>query len=77
MFDREKTSRIEIVRQAAEEDCARLCEGMMPQCAYEVIANKKLQPYVFAAALPNLVEHGRRNIRNIIIIGSANCGKTF
>ena len=76
-MDRAKTSRMEIVRKAAEEDCAQQCEGMMPQCAYEVIANKKLQPYVFAAALPNLVEHGRGKIRNIIIIGSANCGKTF
>ena len=42
-----------------------LLNGMWLRCGYE------------AAALRDLTERGRGKIRNIMIIGPADCGKTF
>ena len=50
---------------------------MRLRCGYEVIINNNIHPYVFAAALQDLTERGRGKIRNIMIIGPPNCGKTF
>ena len=54
-----------------------LLNGMWLRCGYEVIINNNIHPYVFAAALRDLTERGRGKIRNIMIIGPADCGKTF
>ena len=74
ILDRAKTSRMEILRKAAEEDCAQQCEGMWLHCAFEVITNSNIHPYVFAAALRDLIEHGQGKFRNMVIV-PANCEK--
>ena len=76
VLDRTKTSRMEILRKAAEKDCAQLCEGMWLQRAFEVIINNNIHPHVFTAALQDMIEHGRRKFKNMVII-PASCGKTF
>jgi energy-coupling factor transporter ATP-binding protein EcfA2 len=47
------------------------------KCANEVLRNNKVNAYVFAAAIRDLLEKGRGKNRNIVIVGPANCGKTF
>ena len=37
----------------------------------------KVNAYVYAAAIRELLTLGRGKFRNIIIVGPANCGKTF
>jgi hypothetical protein len=47
------------------------------KCAKEVLRNNKVNAYVFAAAIRDLLEKGRGKNRNIMIVGPANYGKTF
>ena len=61
---RAKTSRVEILRKAAEEDSAQQYEGMFLRPVYEVITKKNVHPYVFPATLQDLIEHGQGKFRN-------------
>ena len=45
--------------------------------ALEVQKQNNQHPYVYAAAIRDLLITGRGKFRNIMIIGPANCGKTF
>ena len=49
----------------------------MDNCAFEVLTNYGINPVIFAAALCDLLQNGRGKCRSIVIVGSANCGKTF
>ena len=42
-----------------------------------MLVSNGIHPLVFADCIRNLLISGRRKYRNIIIIGPANCGKTF
>ena len=64
VLGRAKTSRVEILRKAAEEDSAQQYEGMFLRPVYEVITNNNVHPYVFPAALQDLIEHGQGKFRN-------------
>ena len=61
---RAKTSRVEILRKAAEEDSTQQYEGMCLRPVYEVITNNNLHPYVFPVALRDLIEHEQGKFRN-------------
>ena len=50
VLHRAKTSRMEILCKAGEEDCDQQCEGVWLQCGHEVITNNNIHPYVFFAA---------------------------
>ena len=76
-LEREKTSRMDMIRKAASVECATACEGRWLECAQEVLVKNKVHPIVFAAALRELLLLGRGKYRNIIIVGPTNCGKTF
>ena len=76
-LEREKTSRMDLIRKAASVECATACEGRWLECAQEVLVKNKVHPIVFAAALRELLLLGRGKYRNIIIVGPTNCGKTF
>ena len=43
----------------------------------EVLRNNHIHPYVSAASLRELLEKGLGKFRNMIIIGPANCAKSF
>ena len=74
---RENKSRMDILRGASEGECESACEGQWYECAIEVLNQNNIHPYIFAAALRELLEKGRGKFRNIMIIGPANCAKTF
>ena len=74
---REITPRIEILRAASEGECVNGCNGQWYDCAFEVLTNNHIHPVIFAAAIRELIEKGRGKFRNLMIIGPANCGKTF
>ena len=74
---REKTPRIEILRAASEGECVNGCNGQWYDCAFEVLTNNRIHPVIFAAAIRELIEKGQGKFRNLMIIGPANCGKTF
>ena len=74
---RQKKSRMEILRGALEEECVIGCNGQWFECADEVLRKNKIHPYIFAAAARDLLEKGRGKYRNLMIVGPANCAKTF
>ena len=47
------------------------------ECARQVLQLNSINPFVFADAMRQLLEHGRGKFRNLLIVGPANCGKTF
>ena len=61
---RTKTSRMEVLRKAAEEDSTQQYEGMCLRPVYEVITNNNVHPYVFPVALRDLIEQGQGKFRN-------------
>ena len=75
-IQREIKSRMEILREKLGNDCCPGCDKLWLNCAMEVLRNNKVHPFVFAAALRDLI-NGRGKFRNLLIIGPANCGKTF
>lgn len=74
---REKKSRIDILRAALEEPCVAGCNSQWYECANEVLTKNNIHPYIFAAAVRDLIEKGRGKFRNLMIVGPANCAKTF
>ena len=59
------------------KECTTGCNKDWLKCALEVLKQNNQHPYVYAAAIRDLLINGRGKFRNIMIIGPANCGKTF
>ena len=77
-IERESVPRMSLIRKVLEaEECANGCQGRWIKCATDVLRKNGVPPYVFAAAARELLGKGRGKFRNIIIVGPANCGKTF
>ena len=76
-LQREKKSRMDILRGKMSEGCSLGCDKPWLKCAMEVLRNNNLHPFVYAAAIRDLLLNGRGKFRNLMIIGPANCGKTF
>lgn len=74
---RRNVLRMSVIGNALEEDCVNDCDKTWIQSAKEVLRNNKINAYVFAAAIRELLEKGRGKYRNVMIVGPADCGKTF
>lgn len=74
---RSNLPRMDVIRERSHGDCDKGCGGVWLQCAQEVLIQNHVHPYVFSAALRELMVKGRGKHRNIIIVGPANCAKTF
>jgi len=68
---------MDMIRDCAEGDCVEGCNGVWLDCAIEVLQNNRTHPIIFAHAIRDLLEKGRGKFRNVMIIGPANCAKTF
>ena len=73
----EMKSRMEILCEKLGDDGCPGCDKLWLNCAMEVLRNNKVHPFIFAAALRDLLINGRGKFRNLLIIGPTNCGKTF
>lgn len=76
-LERERLSRMDLLKGALESDCVNGCDGTWILSAREVLESNHISPVIFAEALRELLEKGRGKYRNIMLIGPANCGKTF
>lgn len=74
---RSKKTRMELLGEAAESGCIENCQGRWLQCAKEVLATNGIELRQFASAIYTLLEKGRGKYRNLMLVGPANCGKTF
>ena len=76
-IEREKLTRMEILRKCQSERCVDGCDMDWYECARQVLQLNSINPFVFADAMRQLLEHGRGKFHNLLIVGPANCGKTF
>ena len=74
---RANMSRIDVLNAAFKGECCCSDNREWFECASQVLNNNGIHPYVFAADMRKLLNEGRGKFRNIIIVGPANCGKTF
>lgn len=70
-------SRMEVIREAASQQCVDKCEGRWLQLALDTLQKNNVHYIVFATAMRNLLVKGRGKHRNILIVGPAECAKTF
>ena len=76
-LQREKKLRMDVIKEFADKLCDKECNGEWLVCAREVLKNNNINAYVYANALFELLTDGRGKYRNIMIVGPANCAKTF
>ena len=76
-IQRDETTRIEKVRNAATDACIDGCDGSWLECAIEVLSLNGIEIAVFASYIFELLAQGRGKFRNVMIYGQTNCAKTF
>lgn len=76
-LERETPSRLELLKICNEGQCTSLCNKTWLTCALELLQKNIIHPFVYASAMRDALIKGRGKFRNIMIIGPANCGKTF
>ena len=70
-------ARMDKIKNCAAENCVEGCNGAWFECAIEVLTDNKINPVQFATAMRQLLVKGRGKYRNVMIVGPANCAKTF
>ena len=68
---------MQLLREAKDGECVAECNGKWVQCAEEVLHNNGISVPVFRDAVTNPLIKGRGKYRNILIVGPANCAKSF
>ena len=76
-LERAKKTRLQLLREAMNSECANNCNGVWKECAYQVLDRNGIDRISFANAVKELLDKGRGKYRNVMIVGPANCGKTF
>ena len=76
-LDQEKKAKLDIMKEQMGRECTTGCKNNWLKCALEVLKQNNQHPYVYAAAIRDLLINGRGKFRNFMIIGPANCGRTF
>ena len=76
-IEKQNILRMDVIRSCEQNDCVEGCSGEWFECANEVLTQNKIHPVIFAEAMRESLIKGRGKFRNIMIIGPANCAKTF
>ena len=76
-LSRARKSRMELLMEAKQGDCVEGCNGDWLECAKEVLHSNGVILSSFQKSVMELLTKGRGKYRNIMIVGPANCGKTF
>ena len=76
-LNRQCLPRMEIIKQWSNGECVDGSDGIWLECATEVLTNNRIHPIVFAQSMRELLEKGCGKIRNVMIVGPANCAETF
>ena len=71
----ENIDRIKTLQEQANKPC--VCNGVWLTCAKDILSKNGLDKEKFCRALHDAIEKGRCKHANILIVGPADCGKTF
>ena len=74
---RSKKTRVELLNEAYNGECASECNERWLQCAISLIENNGILLKHFCDSVYTALHLGRAKYRNIFIHGPANAGKTF
>ena len=74
---RSKKTRVELLNEAYNGECASECNERWLQCAISLIENNGILLKHFCDSIYTALHLGRAKYRNIFIHGPANAGKTF
>ncbi|CAB3986991.1 Hypothetical predicted protein [Paramuricea clavata] len=74
---RSTKSRMDLLQEASNSDCVSGCNGDWLQCAKEVLQNNGIDISCFANSVRESLTIGRKKHHYVMIVGPANCGKTF
>ena len=73
--ERQQKSLIEILREAGSKECR--CKDQFVLSAVEVLRSNNIDEKHFKQTVLNALSEGRKKGNNLMVIGPANCGKTF
>jgi flagellar biosynthesis GTPase FlhF len=76
-LERSRLERITLLESAAAEECVRGCDQEWIKQAEDILIRNHIQKEEFTTTIYNVLKHGRGKYRNVLLIGPANCGKTF
>ena len=76
-ISRSSKSRIDILEECQTLDCTCIDDDEWFKSACEIIDSNDLRVVDIATAIYTNLEHGRCKKTNIMLVGPANCGKTF
>jgi len=77
-LERAKKTRMELLNDVFHGQCAESCNNCeWLRCAVSILQSNSINVYVFAAAMRNALKNGRGKGNNVLIVGPANCGKSF
>jgi len=76
-LERQRKSRLKLLQEARVGECVENCNGDWLICAREVLERNGVEERYFAEQVYELLDKGRGKYRDIMIVGVANCGKTF
>lgn len=76
-LERSRMARLTILERALTDPCVPGCNLQWITQAEDILSRNHIPRQSFAGAIHDLLQHGRGKYRNVILIGPANCGKTF
>lgn len=76
-LERQRKSRLQLLQEARLRECVENCNSDWLICAREVLEQKGVEESYFAEQVYEPLDKGRGKYRNVMIIGVADCGKTF
>ena len=76
-LSRSRKTSLEILQEEKEGRCVAGCNGERITCAQEILENNRIPMVTFSEAVRDLLQRGRGKYRNVMIVGPANCGKSF
>ena len=76
-LERKRKSRIQLLKGARDGECVQNCSGQWWISAKEVLQGNGVDINYFGHCVHELLQKGRGKYRNLMIVGPANCAKTF
>ena len=74
---RQQKTRFQILTDSMNSECDETCDGRWLTKCLDTLDKNNIVQNDFSDALFNLINFGRSKYRNLMLIGPANCGKTF
>ncbi|CAH3046804.1 unnamed protein product [Porites evermanni] len=76
-LERQRKSRIQLLKEVRDGECVQNCSGQWLISAKEVLQGNGVDINYFGHCVHELLQKGRGKYRNLMIVGPANCAKTF